>query len=104
LGEISPAEQVELERLDAWRKTLPAHLTSSGDPEEDELRRLLAENERPAQHHSYEDPAEHWERLKAKSREVIDVKTTKPVEEPDDEMTAPIWPADVRRPDDDDES
>ena len=84
MGEISPAEQVELERLDAWRKTLPAHLTSSGDPEEDELRRLLAENERPAQHHSYESPADQRERLKAKSRGIMEHKSTtlaEPVEE-----------------------
>jgi hypothetical protein len=39
--DLNPGEQAELDRLQAWSETLAPHLTTSGDPETDELRRLL---------------------------------------------------------------
>jgi hypothetical protein len=52
--DLNPGEQAELDRLQAWSETLAPHLTTSGDPETDELRRPTA----PPRQRSYDDPGE----------------------------------------------
>ena len=57
----------------------------------------------PAPQRVYEEPAERRQRLLAERQPVVEVKATTPVEEPDDEMTGPVWPADLKRLDDEDD-
>jgi hypothetical protein len=83
-----------LDRLQAWSETLASHLTTSGDLETDELRRLLAEDRGPTappRQRSYDDPGESRRRLEAKHMPVAEVRATTPVEEPlEDEVPEPV--------------
>jgi hypothetical protein len=100
--DLSPDEQAELERLHAWADTLPPHVLGL-DADDIEMRRLLAEDDIPAEpsrQRTYEDPAEQRKRLEAEQRAPIDVKATTPVNEPVDDREVPPEPVDDDSDDD----
>jgi hypothetical protein len=87
--DLSPDEQAELRTLEAREAALPVHLKPVLDPDEQALQDLLdADHERPAnpqRQRTYEDLAEHRQRLLSDRHAILE-RRAPPLGEGDDAL------------------